>query len=63
VPPYGMDGGEPGGLGRTWVERVDGSRTVLDSADSTEVAAGDALVVETPGGGGFGAPADRLAPW
>ena len=54
VPPYGMAGGEPGGLGRSWVERADGTRTELGSADTTEVEAGDALVVQTPGGGGFG---------
>jgi 5-oxoprolinase (ATP-hydrolysing) len=57
VAPYGMDGGEPGALGHTWVERVDGSRTVLGSADTTDVGVGDVLVVTTPGGGGFGAPA------
>ena len=54
VPPYGMAGGQPGALGRTWVERVDGSRTDLASADSTEVRPGDVLVVQTPGGGGYG---------
>jgi 5-oxoprolinase (ATP-hydrolysing) len=56
VAPYGMAGGEPGALGRTWVERVDGSRLGLGAADSVDVAAGDVLVVETPGGGGFGPP-------
>ncbi len=56
VPPYGMAGGSPGALGRNWVERADGSVTPLAGADSTEVGVGDVLVVETPGGGGYGTP-------
>jgi 5-oxoprolinase (ATP-hydrolysing) len=56
VPPYGMAGGAPGALGANWVERADGSRTDLGFADETEVGAGDVFVIETPGGGGFGAP-------
>ena len=55
VPPYGMAGGHPGTLGRTTVERADGDVVVLSSADSIEVDAGDVLVIETPGGGGYGA--------
>jgi 5-oxoprolinase (ATP-hydrolysing) len=54
VPPYGLAGGAPGGLGANWVERADGSRTMLSFADETAVGAGDVFVIETPGGGGFG---------
>jgi 5-oxoprolinase (ATP-hydrolysing) len=54
VPPYGMAGGEPGALGRQWVERADGSVTKLGGRDSAMIAAGDAFVIETPGGGGYG---------
>jgi 5-oxoprolinase (ATP-hydrolysing) len=54
VPPYGLAGGRPGALGRNYVERVDGTVLELAGADSAELAAGDVLVVETPGGGGFG---------
>jgi 5-oxoprolinase (ATP-hydrolysing) len=54
VPPYGMAGGSPGALGRTWVERRDGTVTRLASADTTTVDVGDVLVVQTPGGGGYG---------
>jgi 5-oxoprolinase (ATP-hydrolysing) len=60
VPPYGMAGGSPGGLGRTWVERADGTRTELASADSTDVRSGDVLVIQTPGGGGYGEPLPDL---
>jgi 5-oxoprolinase (ATP-hydrolysing) len=56
VPPYGMAGGLPGAPGRTWVERADGTRQELGYSEQTEVAAGDVFVIETPGGGGYGAP-------
>ena len=54
IPPYGMAGGEPGDVGRNWVERADGSRTDLSYADETQMGAGDVFVIETPGGGGYG---------
>ncbi len=54
IPPYGMAGGEPGDVGRDWVERADGSRTELSFADEAQVDAGDVFVIETPGGGGYG---------
>jgi 5-oxoprolinase (ATP-hydrolysing) len=56
VPPYGMAGGSPGELGRNRVERADGSTVELAGCDSTEVEPGDTLVIETPGGGGYGTP-------
>jgi 5-oxoprolinase (ATP-hydrolysing) len=56
IPPYGMNGGAPGALGRNYVERRDGSVTDLAGTDKTEVAPGDVFVIETPGGGGFGTP-------
>ncbi|HEU4948451.1 MAG TPA: hydantoinase B/oxoprolinase family protein [Kribbella sp.] len=56
VPPYGMAGGRPGGLGRHWVEHEDGSVTAMTGCDSVEVSAGDVFVIETPGGGGYGSP-------
>jgi len=54
IPPYGMAGGAPGDVGRNWVERSDGTRTVLGFADQAEVGAGEVFVIETPGGGGYG---------
>jgi 5-oxoprolinase (ATP-hydrolysing) len=56
VPPYGMAGGSPGELGRNRVERAGGSTVELAGCDSTEVGPGDTLVIETPGGGGYGSP-------
>jgi 5-oxoprolinase (ATP-hydrolysing) len=54
IAPYGMEGGEPGATGRTVVERRDGSTETLGSTDQTEMHPGDVVMVETPGGGGFG---------
>lgn len=56
VPPYGMAGGAPGALGANRVEHADGTVTDLGASGSAEVAPGDVLVVETPGGGGYGRP-------
>ncbi len=55
IAPFGVDGGADGALGRNWVERADGTITELSGTDQTEVAAGDVFVIETPGGGGYGA--------
>lgn len=56
VPPYGMAGGASGALGANRVERADGTVVRLGGSDSVDVAPGDVLVVETPGGGGYGSP-------
>jgi 5-oxoprolinase (ATP-hydrolysing) len=54
---FGMAGGEPGDVGRNWVERADGRREPLAHIGSAELQAGDVFVLETPGGGGYGPPA------
>lgn len=54
VPPYGMAGGAPGSLGRNRIERADGTVVDLRGADSAQLEPGDVLVIETPGGGGYG---------
>jgi 5-oxoprolinase (ATP-hydrolysing) len=56
VPPYGMAGGEPGALGRNLLVRADGSTVELAGCDRVDAAAGDALEIHTPGGGGWGKP-------
>ena len=56
VAPFGVAGGMPGAVGRNWVERVDGSREEFGATCAVEMAAGDVFVIQTPGGGGFGAP-------
>jgi 5-oxoprolinase (ATP-hydrolysing) len=58
VPPFGLEGGEPGHVGRNYVVRVAGRVDHLQGTDATSVNAGDVFVIETPGGGGFGRPID-----
>jgi 5-oxoprolinase (ATP-hydrolysing) len=55
IPPYGLAGGAPGQPGRNAVERADGRIEELAGTDRTEMAKGDVFVIETPGGGGYGA--------
>ena len=55
VAPFGLQGGHSGMPGRTYVRRGNGSVEDLGSCGQTEVTPGDCVVVETPGGGGFGA--------
>jgi 5-oxoprolinase (ATP-hydrolysing) len=52
--PYGMAGGGEGAVGRQVMIRADGSRRELAGIDGCGVAAGDRVVLETPGGGGWG---------
>ena len=56
VPPYGLAGGLPGAPGRNAVERAGGEVEELPGVCRAELAPDDVLVVETPGGGGFGPP-------
>jgi 5-oxoprolinase (ATP-hydrolysing) len=58
VPPFGLAGGEPGAVGRQWLERADGTVEPMGGRDRRRVEAGDALVVQTPAGGGYGAVDD-----
>src|SRR5690606_9172494 len=52
--PYGMERGEPGAKGRQRLIRQNGETVDLESIDGREVGPGDRLIVETPGGGGWG---------
>jgi len=56
VPAFGLAGGEPGALGRHWIEHPDGTVTPMRGCDSVPVEPGDVFVIETPGGGGYGPP-------
>ena len=56
IAPFGVDGGLPGAVGRNWVERVDGTRQEFGGTCRVEMQTGDVFVIQTPGGGGYGAP-------
>ncbi len=52
--PYGMGGGEAGARGRQRLSRSNGEVMEMKSIDGCEAQPGDRLVLETPGGGGWG---------
>jgi 5-oxoprolinase (ATP-hydrolysing) len=51
--PFGLAGGSPGAPGRNLLNGVE-----VGGRASFSVVAGDRLRIETPGGGGYGAPGD-----
>jgi N-methylhydantoinase B len=53
--PYGLRGGEAGEPGINWLIR-DGEARVIGGKSTIQVRAGDRLIIETPGGGGWGSP-------
>jgi 5-oxoprolinase (ATP-hydrolysing) len=59
--PYGVAGGAAGAPGRQRLLRAGGAVEELASVDGRDVEAGDRLLLETPGGGGWGPPVDRVA--
>ncbi len=54
--PKGLDGGGDGEVGSTLVRRLDGSTDTLAHCEQTEVKAGEAVILNTPGAGGYGKP-------
>jgi 5-oxoprolinase (ATP-hydrolysing) len=60
VPAFGMAGGQPGALGRHWIEHPDGTVTPMRGCDSVPVRPGDVFVIQTPGGGGYGSLLCRI---
>ena len=56
VPPYGLQGGEPGAPFRVTVAGADGRRRELPGKANVRLGGGDVVVVESCGGGGYGAP-------
>ncbi len=56
VPPFGVAGGAAGEVGRNWVERAAGGCEDFGATARIEMLPGDVFVIETPSGGGFGAP-------
>ena len=54
VRPYGLEGGEAGECGENWVRRNDGRMERLEGCDQTVLEPGEAVIIKTPTGGGFG---------
>jgi N-methylhydantoinase B/oxoprolinase/acetone carboxylase alpha subunit len=62
VPPYGAEGGEPGGRGRNILIRG-GRLEPLPGKIALRLQAGDRLRIETPGGGGYGRAGGAPETW
>lgn len=58
IPPFGLEGGAAGAPGRNRVERADGQIEELGATARVEMQIEDSFIIETPGGGGFGATED-----
>ncbi len=54
--PFGMAGGGDGATGRQTLIHGNGKRRRVNGVDGFKVSNGDRLVLETPGGGGYGEP-------
>jgi 5-oxoprolinase (ATP-hydrolysing) len=50
----GLAGGGDGQPGRQWLVRADGTREPIAGHVQVELKAGEAIRIETPGGGGWG---------
>jgi N-methylhydantoinase B len=57
IPPYGLQGGQPGQPFRCTLLRSDGTTRVVTGKENLSLRAGDRVVLETCGGGGYGTPA------
>jgi 5-oxoprolinase (ATP-hydrolysing) len=55
VAPFGLAGGGDAACGANHVERADGRIERFGATHRFEVGPGDVFVIETPGGGGYGA--------
>jgi len=53
IPPYGLNGGESGSLGRTVLITEEGEK-VLGGKESVHAKTSDRIRIESPGGGGWG---------
>lgn len=54
IAPYGLHGGEDGKRGQTALITAEGRKKKLPGKFSIPANKGDRIVIETPGGGGFG---------
>lgn len=60
VPPWGVNGGEPGKRARKILEKADGTRIIIgNKVEDVEVEVDDQLHFITWGGGGWGDPLER----
>ncbi|TCM85827.1 hydantoinase B/oxoprolinase family protein [Rhodovulum steppense] len=56
IPPFGVDGGDPGAVGENRAELPGGQQVELRGNDRIDLPAGALFEIRTPGGGGWGTP-------
>ncbi|WP_233428121.1 hydantoinase B/oxoprolinase family protein [Planktothrix agardhii] len=54
IPPFGLNGGQPGLVGKNYIIRDNGTVENLESTATVEMNINDIFVIETPSGGGYG---------
>ncbi len=54
IPPFGLHDGEPGRVGRNWINKANGEIVPLAACEHCQVQAGDTVSIQSPTGGGFG---------
>ena len=59
IAPFGLEGGQPGQTGRNIVEYESNEREELGATATVKLGKGACLIIETPGGGGYGKSAGR----
>lgn len=58
IPPYGLQGGEPGKTFSITLQRANGEVSQLAGKTHVSLTQGDRIIMKTSGGGGYGAPAN-----
>jgi N-methylhydantoinase B len=58
-PPWGVQGGKEGKSGRITVVKKSGETEIIYKSKAYPLQPGDHIIVETGGGGGYGAPSER----
>lgn len=57
--PYGLNGGEPGGVGESLIYTKSGETIKLKPKDTARLKEGDLWIIRSPGAGGYGNPSER----
>jgi N-methylhydantoinase B len=59
ISPWGLSGGHDGARGEHYIVKASGEKLLLSGKDTAVLDEGDIVVINTPGGGGYGDPAQR----
>ncbi len=58
IPPYGLQGGEPGKPFEISIERANGERRKISGKTHVTLFEGDCVIMKSSGGGGYGVPVE-----